>query len=157
MWICVFPRDEFFSSTCFVLIACTSVLVWTFLTVFLLIYLQHMCVNCCTMRLVRQQPVITEQKLSNNFYKISVVEMTGVFAVNYQQNIGALKLNEQEFKMQAFNSVAEMFMNHAQRYSNICFLVVICMSGNSGYFTYHKWGDLGLDQQFMFMRSLFRR
>jgi len=109
--------------------------------IFILIFLQHQCVNCCTMSYVLKQPVDEKQIPRNTFLEISVRELYGVYAINHQRKIGAIACSEQKVRFQIFNKVAEMLMKHAKRYSNICFLVIICMAAYSGYFTWKRWGQ----------------
>lgn len=104
---------------------------------FLVIYLQHVIfVNCHTMLFVRKQPVISDQKSGNDFYKLTVRELSGTMLTNYENNIGVISLNEGEVKFQAFNQNAIHSMDEAKRNSNRYLLVVMFMCAYSAIFTY---------------------
>lgn len=121
--------------------------------IFLIIFLQHQCVNCCTMHIVRKQPVIEKQRKRNNFYKVCIRELNGVFLENYQRNVGVVALNEQEIELQAFNRVAVMLMNHARCYSVVYLITVAIMCGYSGYFTFFTYGQWKPSDQFPLIRK----
>ena len=122
--------------------------------IFLLIFLQHLQVNCCTMRYVLQQPVVDNQLERNKILELSKRELTGLVAINHQRKVGVIAANEQKVRFQVFNRVAEMLMKHAKCYSYICFLVVVCMGAYSGYFTWKKWGQWETKDQFVILKKL---
>ena len=123
--------------------------------IFLIIFLQHQYINCHTMRYVRMQPVISSETQLNNFYKLTVQQLNGVFLACYRAGGGAgfMALETGEVKFQVFNHRAVWYIKQAKKMSIIFLMMLLFMAGYSGTATYLRWGEWSTKEQFEIFRK----
>lgn len=98
---------------------------------FFIIFCQHEWVNWKTLPVVLKQPVFPSQPSENNFYKVTITELSGIALENFQAGIGCVKLSQGMIKFQAFNKTAIKRMAKAKCGSRVMlFLFLMTVAWN---------------------------